>query len=263
MNSVLLDVQDSVATITFNRPEALNAFDLAMAEVMLAKVQACMEDDAIRAVILTGAGRAFSAGGDIKAVLEIHQSGGDVRQVFRDLILIFHRIITDLRRMEKPVITAINGSAGGGGMSFAVAGDLRIAAESAKFKQAYTSIGLSPDGGWTVFVPQLIGLAKATELLLLDPVFDAQEALNMGLVNEVVPDDQLMARVGELAAQLAAGPTTSFGGAKQLLNAVAFPDLEAQLERERQRVIYQSGTADFIEGLTAFIEKRPPQFKGH
>jgi 2-(1,2-epoxy-1,2-dihydrophenyl)acetyl-CoA isomerase len=159
--------------------------------------------------------------------------------------------------MEKPVIASVNGAAGGAGMSLAAACDIRIAAESARFKQAYTSIGLVPDGGWTVFVPQIIGTAKAMELLLLDPMIDAKEALSLGLVHEVVPNGKLHERVKEIATRLAQGPATALGGAKALLNAAQFPTLETQLERERQRLIAQGGTRDFLERLSAFEQRKP------
>ena len=141
-------------------------------------------------------------------------------------------------------------------MSLAAACDLRLAAESAKFRQAYTSMGLVPDGGWTAIVPQIIGAAKAMELLLADPVLDARQALTLGFVHEVVPDDKLQERARELSTRLAQGPTTAFGGAKTLINAALFPMLETQLERERQRLMTQGGTKDFLERLNAFLQKR-------
>ncbi len=260
--SVLLDMQDGVATITLNRPEVLNALDLPMAEALVRAIQVCMDDDGIRAVLMTGAGRGFCAGGDMKAAWEHIQAGGDPHHFFRDLTVPIHRAITDMRLMEKPIIAAINGAAGGAGVSLAAACDLRLAAEGAKFKQAYTSIGLVPDGGWTAIVPPIIGPAKAAELLLLDPVLDARQALALGLVHEVVPDGRLAGRAREVATRLAQGPTTAFGGAKALVNASLFPLLEIQLERERQRIIAQGGTQDFLEGLSAFVEKREPHFQG-
>lgn len=259
--SVLLSVEEGVATITLNRPEVLNAVDPAMGEALVRAIQACAEKD-IRAVLLTGAGRGFCAGGDMKAAVEHIRTGGRAGHFFRDMTVLLHRAIVDIRLLEKPVIAAINGAAGGAGISVAAACDLRLAAESARFKQAYTSIGLVPDGGWTAMVPLLIGPAKASELLLLDPALDARQALALGLVNEVVPDEVLGRRSREVAASLAQGPTGAFAGAKALLNSALFPALEAQLERERQRIIAQSGTADFTEGVTAFLEKRPPRFRG-
>jgi len=253
---------DDVVTITLNRPEVLNALNLSTGEALSRAIQSCKDDGNVRAVLLTGAGRGFCAGGDMKAAWEHHQAGGDIRHFFRDLTVPLHRAITDIRLMEKPVIAAINGAAGGGGMSLAMACDFRLAAENAKLRQAYTSIGLVPDLGWTAIVPQIIGAARTMELLLIDPVLDAKQALALGLVDEVVPDDKLLERARMVSTQLAHGPTTAFGGAKALINATLFPMLETQLERERQRLIALAGTEDFLEGLAAFVQKRPPRFRG-
>lgn len=258
--SVLLNVEARVATITLNRPEVFNAFNLPVAEDLARAVQVCADDAGVRAVILTGSGRGFCAGGDMKAAWEHIQFGGHPGHFFRDLTVPFHRVITDMRLMPKPIIAAINGAAGGAGLSLAAACDLRLAAESAKFKQAYTAIGLVPDGGWTALVPQLIGVAKAMELLLLDPVLNAHQALAAGLVHEVVPDGALPGRARELAGRLADGPVTAFGTAKALVNASVLPLLEVQLERERQAIMAQGATGDFLEGLRAFVDKRVPRF---
>jgi 2-(1,2-epoxy-1,2-dihydrophenyl)acetyl-CoA isomerase len=255
---VRLNVSDAVATVTLNRPEVLNALSFPMTEALAKAIQVCKDDDNIRAVIIIGAGRGFCAGGDMKAVWEHIQAGGDPRHFFRDLTVPLHRAVTDIRLMEKPVVAAINGPLGGAGMSLAAACDLRLAAESAKFKQAYTSIGLVPDGGWTIIVPQIIGAAKAMELLLLDPILDANQALAVGLVHEVVPDDRLQERAQELSRQLARGSRSAFGGAKALVNAALFPILETQLERERQRLMTQGGTKDFSERLSSFLQRREP-----
>lgn len=260
--TVRLSVQDSVATVTMNRPEVLNALNLSSGEQLIRTIETCRDDDRVRAVVLTGAGRGFCAGGDVKAMWEGLREGKDPSNFFRDLTVPLHRLILDLRGMEKPVIAAINGATGGAGMSLAAACDLRLAAETATFRQAYTSIGLTPDGGWTALMPRLIGPAKAMELLLLDPVLDAREALALGLVHEVMPATGLMERANAVAARLAHGPSSAFGGAKALVNAAVFPNLGAQLEQERQRIIVQGGTADFREGVSAFVEKRTARFTG-
>lgn len=256
--TVLLDVADGIAIVTLNRPEVYNALDLSMAQSLVSVIQECMLAEAVRVVILTGKGRGFCAGGDMKAAWDHIQAGGDPRCFFRDLTVPLHRLISDMRLMEKPIIAAINGAAGGAGISLAAACDIRVAAESSKFKQAYTSIGLVPDGGWTTFVPRLIGPAKATELLLLDPVLDADQALNIGLVHEVVQDEKLIDKALVMATKLANGPATALGGAKSLVNKAVYSRLEEQLELERQRIIAQGGTTDFMEGLSAFIHKREP-----
>ncbi|BAS25881.1 enoyl-CoA hydratase-related protein [Limnochorda pilosa] len=259
--TVLLRVDAEVATITLNRPEVLNALDLTVAEALAEVLESCEGDLGVRAVILTGADRGFCAGGDMRAAWQHVQAGGDPRAFFRELTVPLHRAITSIRRMEKPVVAAVNGAAGGAGMSLAAACDLRVAAEGAKFRQAYTSIGLVPDGGWTATVPHLVGAARAAELLLLDPVLDARQALAWGLVHEVVPDADLPARVRDLAARLAQGPTSAYGGAKALVNAALLPTLKDQMERERWRIIEQGAGSDFAAGLSAFIEKREPRFR--
>jgi 2-(1,2-epoxy-1,2-dihydrophenyl)acetyl-CoA isomerase len=253
---------DGVTTITLNRPEVLNALNLPMSQTLARMIQSCKHDDNVRTLLLTGAGRGFCAGGDMKAAWEYHQAGGDLRHFFRDLTVPLHRAITDIRLMEKPVIAAISGVAGGGGMSLAMACDFRLAGEDARLKQAYTSIGLVPDLGWTATVPQVIGGARTMELLLIDPVLDAKQALALGLVHEVVANDRLLDIARAMSARLSRAPTTAFGGAKALVNATLLPMLETQLERERQRLVTQAGTRDFLEGLEAFVQKRSPRFNG-
>lgn len=257
---VLLQKDGLVGMITLNRPQVFNALDQATMEAMVRAIEDCMEDVGVRAVILTGAGKAFSAGGDMKAMLKHVQSGKDPKHFLRDLTKLLHRAVTDLRIMPKPVVAAINGVASGAGFSYAAACDIRVAGQSARFKQAFTSIGLSPDTGWTAIVPHLVGAGKAAEMLLLDPMIDSAEALELGLVHEVVPDEGLGERAMELAVRLARGPATAFGRAKALLNATVMPGLEAQLERERLNIMAQAGTADFQEALMAFIEKREAEF---
>ena len=261
-STVLHRLQDGVMIITFNRPEVLNALDFPTTEAFVRAIQVCKADDDVHAVIITGAGFGFCAGGDMKALWKYIQRGGTASQYLRDLTALLHRATTDLCLIEKPVIAAINGVASGAGMSFAAACDLRLAGESARFKQAFTSIGLTPDSGWTILVPQIIGLAKASELLLLDPVLDAKQALGLGLVHEVVQDDKLAEKSQEVAIRLAKGPRTALGGAKSLLNAALLPMLVSQLERERQRIIIQAESEEFIERLTAFVKKCRPYREG-
>jgi len=252
--SILCDLEDGVTTITFNRPEVLNALDLPTTAAFVQTIHSCIDNDAVRVVIITGVGRGFCAGGDMKALWEHIQRGGSASHYLRDLTVLLHRAVCDLRLMEKPVIAAINGVASGAGMSFAAACDLRLAGESARFKQAFTSIGLTPDSGWTALVPQIIGLAKSSELLLLDPILDAKKAFEIGLVQEVVPDEQLAVRALELATRISAGPSAAFGGAKTLLNASLLPTLASHLERERQQIISQAWSEEFIDRLAAFVK---------
>lgn len=251
---------EGVATITLNRPETYNALNRQLGEELVQAVEKCADDPTVRAVILTGAGRAFCSGGDLKAARDY--LGKNPSHYFRDLTKLLHRLISDIRHLPRPVIAAVNGAAGGAGFSLAMACDLRIAAEGARFRQAYTSNGLAPDGGWTTFVPLLAGLGRANEMLYLDPVIDAGQALAYGLVNAVVPDADLARTALDWATKLASGPTRSFAQAKALINASFLAGLEAQMERERQAITACGGTEDFREALTAFFEKRPPAFRG-
>ena len=252
-DGVLMAVEAGAATITLNRPTAMNAFDLAMAGALAEAVERCRFDESVRVVLLTGAGSAFCAGGDMRAAAAHIQDGGDPSQFFRDLTGPFHRLVSDLHHMDKAVIAAVNGVAAGAGMSLVAVCDYRIAAASARFKQAYTSMGLAPDGGWTVTVPAVVGTTRATEMLLVDRMVHAQEALAMGLVHEVVPDDRLVARAAALAASLAAGPIDAFAAAKRLMNARLAPDFQAQLERERQAIAARGGSEEFQRRLQRFI----------
>lgn len=261
-NLVLYERDDAVALITLNRPDAMNTLNMELGEGLVAMVERARFDQTVRAVVITGAGRAFSAGGDLKAMKANQDAGGDPSQFLRDLTRFLHAAIVDLRLMEKPVIAAINGPAGGAGLSLALACDLRVMAEGAFFQQAYTTVGLVPDGGMTAFLPHLVGLGAASELIFLNPSIDARRALQMGLVHEVVPADELMPRIMEMAHSLAAGPTLALGQAKGLLNRSLLLTLESQLEAERQAIAAMGATADFHEGLTAFLEKCPPDFKG-
>lgn len=243
-----------------NRPERFNSLDFKMAEELVRAFEECDADKTIRAVIFTGAGPAFCSGGDLKGARD--SLSGDPGSYFGNLTLGLHRLVADIRLMPKPVIAAVNGAAGGAGFSLAMACDLRVASEKAKFKQAYTSVGLVPDGGWTYHVPRFIGAARASELVLLDPVLDAARALELGLVNRVVPPGEVAGAAREWADKLADGPTAAFARAKALLNASLMPNLESQMERERQGIIACGRTADFAEGVTAFFEKRNPSYKG-
>lgn len=261
--NVLLDIADNgVATVTLNRPDVLNALDHGLGRDLVESLARCVETPTVKAVILTGAGRGFCAGGDIKAAWTEHQAGKPLPQYFREVIDLLHRATLMLRYIDKPVIAALNGATSGAGISLAAACDLRLAAADAKFKQAYTAIGLTPDGGWTALVPRIIGPAQAMALLLMDPKFDAAQAQALGLVHEVHPAEALLPRAQEIAARLAAGPVTAYAGAKRLINESVFSGLPGQLEWEREFIIGQTQTADFEEGVRAFVEKRPAVFPG-
>ena len=252
-------VQGHVATITMNRPDRYNALSLQMIERFLELVSACEEDREIRLVILTGAGTAFCAGGDVK---EFAEHLGAISQHLRRLLASFHAAISRMSRMSKLFIAAVNGVAAGAGMSLAMACDLAVAAESARFTMAYSKIGATPDGSSTYFLPRLVGLRRALELTCTNRVLTAKEAEAWGLVNRVVPDAELPATVNALAAQLVASPTLALGRAKRLFMMSQQESLETQMENETQLIALSSKTDDFREGVKAFVEKRRPVFMG-
>jgi len=257
---ILFTKTAQTATITLNRPESYNALNEGLFKDLARALEICADDDDTRAVVLTGAGKAFCSGGDIAAFREeIETNPSDP---LRQLIKTLNVFILGLRALPKPVIAAVNGAVGGAGMSLVAACDLRICASSVRFRQAYTNLGLVPDGAWALTVGRLIGFNKAQELIFLDPVFDAEQALAWGLVNRVVADGDLQRVAAEMAMKLAKGPTQSFAIAKENINHAMLDQLERQLERERSGMIRAAKTADYKEGLRAFFEKRPPAFSG-
>src|SRR5436853_5032881 len=252
------ELQDHVARITLNRPDAGNTLDGPMGrELMHAAIRAS-EDRAVRAVLLTGAGRMFCAGGDLKSFAA---QGEELPAHLKELAGMLHLAISRLVRMDAPFVVAVNGAAGGGGMSFVLAADLVLAGESAKFTMAYTRAGLSPDGGSTFFLPRIVGVRRALELALTNRVLTAREAQEWGLVTRVVPDAALAAEAQALAAQLAAGATRAFGAAKRLLHHSSSESLETQMELEAQAIAERSRGAHAREGIAAFIAKRPPNYR--
>jgi 2-(1,2-epoxy-1,2-dihydrophenyl)acetyl-CoA isomerase len=259
--NIIFQKSDKIATIKLNRPKYFNALDFALGDELVKALENCQDDEDIRVVVLTGEGKAFCSGGDLRLFKEQLDSSNP-SEVVRQLVRVFNTIIHSIRSTPKPVIAAINGALGGGGFTLAAACDMRIAASSAIFRQAYTSVSLVPDGAWTLMVPMLIGLGKATELLLMDPILSAKQALEIGLVNQVVDDADLQRVTQETAAKLAKGPTRSFAIAKENLNNAVLGLLERQLELERSGMIKAAKTTDYKEGLTAFFEKREARFTG-
>jgi 2-(1,2-epoxy-1,2-dihydrophenyl)acetyl-CoA isomerase len=258
--TVDLTTDGPAARILLNRPDALNAWNEQFGRDLLDAVTTVTGDDSLRALLITGAGRGFSSGADLKE----QRSGtdGGAPDLSARLKEIYHPIITALREMPKPVVAAVNGPAVGIGCSLALAADLIVAAESAYFLLAFVNIGLVPDGGSTAFLPARVGYARAAEMAMLGERVPADQALDWGLVNRVVPDDQLESASGELLDRLANGPTRSYAGAKMLLNRRMYADLAGQLDAEAETQKGQGDSKDFIEGVIAFVEKRPPKFTG-
>ncbi|HOI74856.1 MAG TPA: enoyl-CoA hydratase-related protein [Syntrophales bacterium] len=257
---ILLEKWDSVSVLRMNRPQSLNALSTGHLTDIVKGLEICAEDDAVRCVVLTGQGRAFCSGGDIGEFRDSLDTNPS--EPLRQIIKLLNIAILAIRTMHKPVLAAINGAAGGAGISLAAACDLRLCAASARFRQAYTSLGLVPDGAWALLVPLLIGFSRANELIFLDTVFDARQALEWGLVNRVVEDPELEREVHELSGRLARGATTAFAIAKENMNHSMMDLLERQLERERSGMIRAGKTRDYQEGARAFFAKRLPEFSG-
>lgn len=251
----------AVAVITLNRPESLNALTSEVGQEFQSAVRELGQRGA-RAVIITGAGRAFCAGGDLREMRKIAERDGRVDAFFDEPLRLLNDCIMLIRQTPLPFIAAVNGAASGGGCNFALACDLVIAGESARFNQAFIKIGLSPDCGGTFILPRLIGWKRAAELMMTGDVTNAPDALEMGMINSVVPDDQLMAQAMAMAEKLAAAPTAAIRRIKELLEASATNNYGAQLELERKAQLQSGQTKDFREGVAAFIEKRPPKFVG-
>ncbi len=256
---LLVERRDAVATVTLNRPDAYNAFNRTMAHEIYGAVLELDEDPAVRAIVLTGSGKAFCAGGDVK---DFAAAGDRVGALIKELTTFLHGAVSRLVRSDKPVVTAVNGTVAGGGLGLALCGDLVVAAESARFTLAYSRIAATPDGGSTYLLPRLVGLRRAQELYFTNRVLTAREALDWGLVTRVVPDGELAAAVTALAGELAQGPTRAFGRAKRLFQHSTWESLETQMELEAQAIAECGRTEDFRHGVAAFAAKQTPTFRG-
>ena len=262
--SVRYDIQGGVAFITLSRPERLNALDRPMMRALAAAAIDASTNPDVRAVLVTGDGRAFCAGGDVKAMA----TGGMFEEGESPLVggmngaAELHRAVGELYRMPKPVIAAVNGPALGAGVGLALSADVVWASESSTFGLAYMGIGLSPDGGTTFFVPRIVGARRAAELFMTNRKLTSAEALTMGFCSRVLPDSELLPAATALANQLAQGPTRAYAELKTLLRNTLQNGFETQTEDERYGVPRSVQTDDFFEGIMAFAERRAPQFKG-
>lgn len=250
-----------VLKVTLDRPKQLNCWDLRMNDELADVFDRAARDPTLRVVVVTGRGRAFCAGGDIE---EFRARGlaKDPARYIGEIVRGSHEIILKVRKLDKPVIAAINGVAAGSGFNLALACDIRIAARSAKFSQRFVRVGLSPDTGGTCFLPQLVGFGKASELLLTGDFIDAAEAERLGLVTRVVDDDKLKPATAEWVDKFKGAATQALVHAKRLINQSCLANLAVQLEAERQAMAQTATSADFREGVQAFLDKRPPRFTG-
>lgn len=255
--TVTLEVRGAIAFVTLTRPEVANTMNLAFGRELLDVALAVEADRAVRAVVLTGAGKNLCFGGDLRGMMG---SGDDAESYLRDLTSHLHAAITHFMRMDAPVIAAVNGTAAGAGLGLVLMADLAIAGTGSKFAPAYTGVGLTPDGSTTFLLPRAVGYKRAMELFLTNRVLSADEALAWGLVNQVVPDDQILEVATRLAERLAAGPRGAFGLVKRLLGD-SEPGLEAQLAREGRTISRQGMSEEGREGIQAFLDKRKAAWK--
>ncbi len=258
--AVLLHIADGVGTIRLNRPESFNSVNAALAEGLINALDQCAEDDAVRAIVLTGSGKSFCAGQDLKEI-----TNPDKSQIppFRDLLeQRYDPIVKRLRRIEKPIIGAVNGVAAGAGANFALATDIIVAHEQASFVQAFSAIGLIPDSGGTYTLPRAIGWPKARALAMLGEKISAAEAERMGMIYKWYPADTFDNEVNRMAQKLASMPTRGLAMTKQAFNASFSNNFGDQLALETELQLAAAGTEDYQEGVTAFVEKRRPVFKG-
>jgi 2-(1,2-epoxy-1,2-dihydrophenyl)acetyl-CoA isomerase len=254
-STIIYEVRDGVAQITFNRPKSANSLSDRLSAEMVDAIIRSEKNDAVRAMVVTGNGRFFSAGADLKG---FYVPEGELKS----RVSLLHVALSRIVRAPFPVIAAVNGTAAGAGMGIACACDLMIAAESARFVMAYSRIGLSPDGTTTYFLPRRIGIGRALELAYTNRTLSAREALEWGIANRVVPDAELGAEAHGLASELAKGPTRAYVAAKRLMYSGTTETLETQIENELRAVYELAVTEDAREAIKAFNEKRKPQFKG-
>ena len=260
---ILLSRDGPVATLTLNRPESLNTLNAAMMEALVAHTAALAADVSVRCVVVKGAGRHFMAGGDLRTfAAALPYPPAERKTSFTNLILHLHAAIENFQRMPAPVVASVHGAVAGFGLSLMCACDLAIAADNAYFTSAYRHIALTPDGGLSHTLPRIVGVRKAMEIVLLGERFDAQEALRLGLVNRIVPAADLDAATAAIVQALVAGPATAIANGKRLVNQSLARTLSEQLQAEAESFGRCAATEDFVEGINAFLAKRPVQFGG-
>lgn len=257
MSFIQSAIQDQVLHLTLNRPDKFNSFNRDMALQLIAELDHAAENSSVRAVLLTGSGKAFCAGQDLAEAMD--ENGPGIERIVHEH---YNPIILRLRKLQKPVVCAVNGVAAGAGANIALACDVVLAAKSASFIQAFSKIGLIPDSGGTYFLPKLIGFGKASALMMLGDKVMAEEAEKLGMIYKVCEDEKLMESATDTAKTLANMPTKGIGLTKKLLNEGFVNDLEKQLHREKEEQVIAASTYDYNEGVTAFLEKRKPVFKG-
>ncbi|MEN8040061.1 MAG: enoyl-CoA hydratase-related protein [Actinomycetota bacterium] len=259
MEQIVVSTVDGVATVRLNDPASLNALSVPVAAELERVVAELSEDKSVRALVLTGTGRAFCAGGDVQSFYDNRDDPAEIMQAVLDGL---HGAVGQLIDAPFPTIAAINGVVAGAGMGIALATDLAIAAESALFTMAYTGIGVSPDGSSTFYLPRLVGTRVAMDMILTNKRVSSEEALSLGIVNRVVPDEELTDETAKLAAKLAAGPTLAYVRARKLIRGSLGADPFTQMASEAEMILAAGETKDFYEGVSAFIEKRRPTFTG-
>lgn len=259
--TVIYELDGAVATVQMNRPEALNALSQQLSADLLAAFETAVKDD-VRVIILTGSGRAFCSGGDLREMKTLGEKEGNIEAFLDRPLKALHEVIKFIRETPIPFIAAVNGVCAGAGTNFALACDLVLAAEDATFNEAFVRIGLTPDCGGTFFLPRAVGEKIASEMFLTGMTISAARAAEIGMINRVVPSGDLLLEAQKLAEQLAAGPTSSFGRIKRMMNASFQNSLEEQLDLEAECQLQSGRSENFREGVNAFFEKRKPEFTG-
>lgn len=257
--TLIMERRDGVAHLTLNRPDAANGINLAMGQELLQATTSLADDPTLRVVLVSGAGARFCGGGDVKRFAAL---GDELGHHIREITVPLHAALSQLVRLDAPVVCAVHGSAAGAGLGFVAAADVVIASESAKFVMAYTGIGLTPDGGTSFFLPRLVGVKRALELAITNRVLTAAEAQEWGLVTQVVPDDELMPAALALVERLESGPTLAFGAVKRLVHGSLEHSLDQHLAQESEEMARAGRSADGVEGVAAFVERRSPRFRG-